>query len=146
MKFQFPHFFRLNSALLLWPALVALIAVNILSLEISRPAYWDKLVMLLWNRGYKQEARNVLGATTDLVDSLARREEVAAELQKKYAFWQTVANSYPDYRDAFIQLATLAYQLGKFYEARSWLARATFLDPNNQTIRGLTRIIPSSLP
>lgn len=154
MTFQFPHFshrirarviFSLEMAIL-WSSLAALIAVNVLALQKSRPAHWDKLVMILWNQGYKQEARNVLGATTDLVESLTRQEEEAAELQKKYAFWQIVASARPDYRDAFVQLTTLAYQLGKPDEARSWLARASSLDPNNQTIRDLTHIIPSSLP
>lgn len=144
MKLQFPHFFRLNPALLLWPALFALIAVNILSLEM-RPGYWDKLVMVLWNSGYKQEARNVLGATTDFVESLARREEETAEFQKKYAFWQTVAAARPDYGGAFIQLAALAYQLGKFDEAHSWISRAAALDPSDEVIQKLQGVVLSSL-
>lgn len=131
---------------ILWSSLAALIAVNVLALQKSRPAHWDKLVMILWNQGYKQEARNVLGATTDLVESLTRQEEEAAELQKKYAFWQAVAIARPDYRDALITLAATTYQLGNKDDARSWLARARTLDPNNQTIQTLERIIPSSLP
>lgn len=141
MKFQFPHFFRLNPALFLWPALIALIAINILSLQKSRPAYWDKFVILLWNRGYKQEARSVLGATTDLVQTLERREVEAADFEKQYAFWQSVASAHPDYRDAFISLASLAYQLGNRDEARAWLSRAQALDPTFPIIEKLGRLL-----
>ncbi len=146
MRFQFPQFFRGKPARLffsleigiLWLALGALIAINVWSIQKSRPAYWDKLVMVLWKQGHRQEARNVLGAMTDLVESLARREEEAAELQKKYAFWQSVAASRPDYRDAFISLAKLAYQLGKPDDARTWLARAQTLDPTSPIVQQLS--------
>lgn len=154
MKFQFPHFSHRISArvvfglemALLWLSLAALVGINILSLQKARPAHWDKFVILLWSRGYKQEARSVLGATTDQLQTLARRDEETANLEKKYAFWQTVAAARPDYRDAFITLTTLAYRLGKPEEARSWLSRASTLDPNNQTIQALERIILSFLP
>lgn len=146
---QFPHFsHRIHARLLfglemtlLWGGFAALIAVNVFFIQKSRPAHWDKLVMLLWNRGYKQEARSVLGATTDLLQTLARQEDEAAGLEKKYAFWQTVASSRPDYRDAFITLAALAYQLGKTEEARSWLTRAFTLDPNSPVIQKFSTLI-----
>lgn len=143
MKFQFPHFPQLKNARLffglemaiLWSSLAALIAINILSLQKSRPAHWDKFVILLWSRGYKQEARSVLGATTDQLQTLERQEEEAASLEKKYAFWQTVVAARPDYRDAYITLATVAYQLGNLDKARAWLTRAQALDPTSPTIQ-----------
>lgn len=149
MRFQFPHFHRGKPAwifssleiTLLWTSLAALIAINIFSLQKGRPAYWDKFVILLWSRGYKQEARNVLGATTDLLQTLTRWEEEAATFEKKYAFWQTVAGARPDYRDAFVILAALAYQLGKLDEARSWLERAFTLDPNSSTVEAFVQFI-----
>lgn len=149
MKLQFPHFSQLKNArlffgleiMLLWGGLAALIAVNILMLQKARPAHWDKFVILLWSRGYKQEAHSVLGATTDLLQTLARQEEEAASLEKKYAFWQTVASARPDYRDAFISLASLAYQLGNLEEARAWLSRAAALDPTSPTIEKLSAFL-----
>lgn len=149
MNIQFPHFLRGKPArlffgleiMLLWGGLAALIAVNILMLQKASPTHWDRLVMFLWNRGYKQEARNVLGATTDLLQTLAEQEEEAAGLEKKYAFWQSVASARPDYRDAFITLASLAYQLAKPDEARAWLARARALDPNSPIIQELSQLL-----
>lgn len=149
MKLQFPHFSHQISArllfslemFLLWAALAALIAVNVITLQKNQPAYWDKLVMVLWNSGYKQEVRNVLGATTDFVESLTRREEEKVELQKQYAFWKSVANAHPDYRDAFITLTSLSYKLGKLEEARTFLDRAAALDPNSPVIQKFSTIL-----
>lgn len=166
VTFQFPHFShrifaRLVFSLeitLLWAGLAALIAVNIHALQKSRPAHWDRLMMLfesplsvprsidlaslLWNQGHKEEARNVLGASTDPLQTLARWEEEAAALEKKYAFWQSVASTHPDYRDAFITLASLAYQLGSQDDARGWLAKAQALDPNSLLIQELATFFP----
>lgn len=159
MKFQFPHFSQLKNARLffsfeiglLWASLAALIAVNILSIQKGRPAYWNKLMMLfesprsvprsvdlaslLWKQGHKKEARNVLGVSTDSLQTLAQWEGEAANLEKKYLLWQSIAAAKPDYRDAFVSLSALAYRLGKLDEARSWLTRAQTLDPNSPTIQ-----------
>lgn len=140
-RIQFPHFSRLNPAPLLWCLLLVGIAVNVTLSPKPSASYWDKLTTTLWSRGYRQEARNVLGATTDVVETLARREQEAEALQKRYAFWQTVAASHPDYRDAFVQLTAISYQLGKLDEARSWLARAATLDPTFAAIRSFRALL-----
>lgn len=173
MKFQFPHFHRINSAQLvfslemavLWFGLAAFITINILTVQKGRPAHWNKLMMLfeaplsiprhielaslLWKQGLKEEARqlmtaaqpNVLGATTDPLKTLAQWEGEVATLNNKYVFWQSVATAKPDYRDAYIMLSALAYQLGKLDEARVWLARGFSLDPNSPTIQELSLLL-----
>jgi len=159
MKFQFPHFSHRIPArlvfslelILLWSGLTALIVINILSLQKGRPAYWNKLMMLfdsplsvprhvdlaslLWQLGNKQEARDVLGATTTSLATLAKWEQEEKKIEEQYTFWQSVASARPDYRDAFITLTSLAYQLGNLEEARSWLSRAQVLDPNSPVIQ-----------
>ncbi len=174
MKFQFPHFsHRIPSRLLfslemllLWLGLVALFVINVFSLQRSRPAYWNKLMMLfeapfsvprhidlaslLWQQGNKEEARrlmaaapsgNVLGATTDTRAILSEWENEQRRLNEQYAFWQSVASARPDYRDAYIQLVSLAYQLGNLTDARAWLTKAQSLDPNSPTVQSLTKFL-----
>lgn len=137
----------------LWTGLAALITLNILSVQKGHPAYWDKLMMLfeaplsvprhvdlaslLWQRGDKQEARDVLGVSTTSLKTLAKWEQEEKKIEEQYIFWQSVAASKPDYRDAYIQLAYLAYQLEKFDEARAWIAKAVTLDPNSLPVQKL---------
>ena len=165
MKFQFPHFShripsRVISSLemtLLWGGLAALIAVNVFFIQKGRPAYWNKLMMLfetplspprridlaslLWQLGNKQEARNVLGATTTSAGILAQWEKEEKKIEEQYAFWKSVAVKHPDYRDAFVTLTSLSYQLGKLEEAHSWLSRAQALDPNSPVIQKFSTIL-----
>ena len=165
MKLQFPHFSQLKTArfffglelILLWFSLTALIVINILSLQKGRPAYWNKLMMLfdsplsaprrvdlaslLWQLGNKQEARDVLGATTTSLATLAKWEQEEKKIEEQYTFWQSVTSARPDYRDAFITLTSLAYQLGKLEEANSWLSRAQALDPNSPVVLKLLTLL-----
>lgn len=121
------------------------------------------LASLLWKQGQKEDARrlmtsaqtlahlsqpdqsdqssNILGATTNPQAILAQWEYEAEQLKEKYAFWQTVASARPDYRDAFVTLSSLAYQLGRLNEARAWLSRAFTLDPNSPTIQNLSHLL-----
>ncbi len=151
----------------LWIGLAALIMLNILSVQKGHPAYWNKLMMLfespfsvprhvdlasfLWKQGQTQEARrlmasvqptNVLGATSNPMTILNQWENEALKLQENYAFWQSVATAKPDYRDAYITLATLAYQMGKSEESRAWLTKAQSLDPNSPTVQEFLNYLP----
>ena len=165
MKFQFPHFSQLKNArllfglelTLLWGGLAALIAVNIFFTQKGRPAYWNKLMMLfeaplsmprhidlaslLWQLGNKQEARNVLGATTTSAGILAQWEKEEKKIEEQYAFWKSVAVKHPDYRDAFVTLTSLSYQLGNLVEARSWLDRVQAINPNSPVIQKFSTIL-----
>lgn len=123
------------------------------------------LASLLWQQGQKDQARalmmtaqslsspgqtpvtggggtvNVLGLTTSPVDTLAQWEHERDQWDKQYAFWQSVAIAKPDYRDAYITLASLAYQLGKLDESKRWLSQAQTLDPNHPTAQKLSDLL-----
>lgn len=165
MKLQFPHFsHRIHARIvfslemtLLWGGLAALIAVNVFFVQKGRPAYWNKIMMLfdsplsaprrvdlaslLWQLGNKQEARDVLGITTTSAGTLAQWEQEEKKIEEQYVFWQSVASTRPDYRDAFITLASLSYKMGKLEEARSWLDRAGAIDPNSPVIQKFSTIL-----
>lgn len=99
------------------------------------------LATLLWKQGSKQEARDVLGATTTSAGTLAKWEQEEKKIEEQYTFWQSVAASKPDYRDAYIQLAYLAYQREKFGEAHAWLAKAVTQDPNSFSVQKLRELL-----
>ncbi len=139
--------------LFLWAFLIGLVTVNLISVQKGRPSYWNKLMMLfeaplsvprhvdlaslLWQRGDKQEARDVLGVSTTSLETLAKWEQEEKKIEEQYTFWQSVASTRPDYRDAFITLTSLAYQLGNIDEAHTWLAKAVTLDPNSLPVQKL---------
>lgn len=165
MKLQFPHFshqiharivFSLEMTLL-WGGLAALIAVNVFFIQKGRPVYWNKIMMLfdsplsaprrvdlaslLFQLGNKQEARDVLGITTTSAGTLAQWEKEEKKIEEQYTFWKSVASTRPDYRDAFIALTSLSYQLGKLEEAHSWLDRVRAIDPNSPVIQKFSTIL-----
>lgn len=121
------------------------------------------LASTLWNQGRKPEARelifsaqsfsansqagargntaNVLGSNTRPMDTLLQWEQEAEESERQYTFWQTVALAKPDYRDAFVTLAVLAFQLGKLDESDRWITKALVLDPNNDPAQTFRRFL-----
>lgn len=158
LKLQLPHFTRGKNAGLisasissvLWAGLTALFSVNIFARINLTPNYWSKLEAALlqpfsttshrllaeefWQEGLQGTAKKeaVLGASTE--DLLAQWEGASERLEQAYQFWQSVALTHPDYRDAYITLASLAYQLGKIEEAKKYLNQAITLDPNNKVL------------
>lgn len=51
-------------------------------------------------------------------------------LQEKINFWQSIANKYEGYKDAYFQTAFLEYKLGNFKKALEYNKKALLLDPN----------------
>lgn len=51
-------------------------------------------------------------------------------LQGKINFWQSIADKYEGYKDAYFQIALLEYKLGNFKKAREYNKKALLLDPN----------------
>lgn len=128
----FPHYTRLFSAsrfspvlrfggrLLLWVALVAGISINIAALHRTPKGAgaWTTIV---------SRAANVLGTSdTTNTDIRPNNKDDKAE----YSFWIEIINTHPDYRDAHVNAAILAYKLGLTDEARSHANKVKELDPN----------------
>ena len=51
-------------------------------------------------------------------------------LQEKINFWQSIANKYEGYKDAYFQIAFLEFRLGNFKKAIEYNKKALLLDPN----------------
>jgi len=63
------------------------------------------------------------------------------KIQEKINFWQSIANKYEGYKDAYFQMAVLDYQLGNFQKAKQENLRALILDPNFEDAKKLDLIL-----
>ena len=82
----------------------------------------------------------VLGASTN-TDQITQWESERAQKEAALAYWQTVAERHPDYRDAFIMLVSLSYELGQFDQAKAYLSRAEVLDPYAPSLINLSQLL-----
>ena len=61
-------------------------------------------------------------------------------IEKEIYQWEIVLEKYPGYRDLYLRLALLYWQIGNQEKGREYFQKAEFLDPNfsfNQELRSL---------
>ena len=88
----------------------------------------------------KLNTNKVLGETLSPLKIL---EEIKAEPQKiknEISFWEKVVASKPDYRDAYLQLSILHYQIYETQKAKAYLEKAREIDPNFESTKNLEEI------
>lgn len=59
------------------------------------------------------------------------------QIQGKINFWQSIADKYDGYKDAYFQMAILDYSLGNFKKAKIENQKALTLDPNFDDAKNL---------
>ncbi len=69
---------------------------------------------------------------------------VSIRQEENQRYWKEIVKDYPDYRDAYIQLASIAYEKGNKDEAREYIKSAVALDPNNPIVKKLEDFISPS--
>lgn len=145
---------RINLTPSYWAALL-----TSLRFPVSPKAH-QALAEAYWQQGYVTQAKQellyaqdvinstrgttdqtVLGVSTAPSDLLTQWEQEPERLRRQYQFWQNVVKEKPDYRDAYIMLASIAYQVGTLNDAQASLARAQALDPNSPSIQALTTLL-----
>jgi hypothetical protein len=84
---------------------------------------------------------NILGLTTDEPDLLTEWNQIPATIEEKLVYWKGIISAKPDYRDAYIIMGGLSYQLGNKDEATNFLSQALALDPNDADATRLLTII-----
>ena len=62
-------------------------------------------------------------------------------LQSQINFWQSIADKYPGYKDAYFRIAILQYQLGNFQKSKDANIKALLLDPNFDDAKNLEVIL-----
>ncbi|MFH0750189.1 MAG: hypothetical protein V1917_04755 [Candidatus Gottesmanbacteria bacterium] len=76
----------------------------------------------------------VLGAQSTPIDIQQKWNNELDRLNNLYMFWSRIIKAKPDYRDAYLTLASLAHAINMDKEAREYLQQAYTLDPNNQLV------------
>lgn len=74
---------------------------------------------------------NILGAHQTQQSATSDSPEA---LSAEYSYWQAIVRTRPDYRDGYVRLASLAYQLGKLNDAKTFVSQIRRLDPNYPTL------------
>lgn len=81
---------------------------------------------LLIGLSYTPKSEELKKELSRIEDLLAQPGQVWAEIQK----WERVTQEYPNYRDAYLKLAQLYYQLYENDKTRENLKKALEIDPN----------------
>jgi tetratricopeptide (TPR) repeat protein len=63
-------------------------------------------------------------------------------LRQKISQWESIAQTKPDYRDAWLQLAKLHYELKEINLAKYYVNQALKLDPNYELAQNFIRLLP----
>lgn len=72
---------------------------------------------------------------------LQELEKARLGIQKELVFWEKVVEKHTDYRDAFMKVSLLQYQLGDMDGAKKSLEKALELDPNFAKARELQKVL-----
>lgn len=79
----------------------------------------------------------VLGTSVDMISEVqSSKRKIEAEVD----YWQKVVDKLTDYRDAYIHLSALFYQLNRLDEAKANLQKAIELDPNHPIVQKLREL------
>lgn len=60
---------------------------------------------------------------------------------KEIEYWTTFLESYPTYKDGWLELAKLEYQRGNLEKARLSLQKAENVDPNSEEVKRLKGVL-----
>jgi len=63
------------------------------------------------------------------------------QIQSKINFWQSIADKYDGFKDAYFQMAILDYNLGNFKKAKLENVKALTLDPNFNDAKNLEEVL-----
>ena len=90
----------------------------------------------------------VLWETEGVRESLKKAEDRVREperIRKEIESWEKMLEEKPYYRDVLLRLTLLSYQIYEDEKAQEYFERAEYLDPNNEEVEKIGKIIFSSL-
>lgn len=93
--------------------------------------------------GRNKEATNysVLGTSLSPLEILAKLRSEPQGIRDEIAFWEKIIAEKPDYRDAYLQLSILNYQIYENEKAKIYLKKVLDLDPNFESARKLEEVL-----
>ena len=74
---------------------------------------------------------SVLGTSVSQDKQTAQKEKIYQEIQ----FWQAIVAQFPNYRDAYLKLAILSWEVHLDGQAIQYLDHAREIDPNNENLK-----------
>lgn len=80
----------------------------------------------------------------DLYGNIKDREKIdleRANIAKEISFWQSFLEKNRDYRDGYLRLAILEYQLRNVNNAKIYLNKALEIDPNFEKTKELEKVL-----
>ena len=89
----------------------------------------------------------ILVISLDLYSNFRQQEDLTQKrmlVLNQIAFWQSEIKIHPNYRDAYMSLALLNFQLRDLDETRKNLDKALNLDPNLEKGRELEKLLESN--
>ncbi|OGV89007.1 hypothetical protein A2Z41_02560 [Microgenomates group bacterium RBG_19FT_COMBO_39_10] len=101
-------------------------------------------VLLLAESQVKQTNGQILGKQTNLkLEELWQKKFYSDpnDIEKLIMAWEKIIEEKPGYRDGYLQLAYLYYQLYENEKTEEYLKKAIELDPNYQPARALKQLI-----
>lgn len=84
---------------------------------------------------------SVLGVTLSPLKILEKIKNEPQKIKDEIVFWEKIVADKPNYRDGYLRLALLNYQIYENQKARVYLERAKTLDPNFETTKELEKIL-----
>lgn len=162
MRLISPHISRIFTAVAVWSLLIVLVLFNIALTKTNPLAYSSKLydvlthpfsaaaherlAQALWGSGARAFAKQELAITSELSPVLGTDTTTREEREKnEMRFWENTIVTHPDYRDAYIQLASLSYAQGNLTKTKEYLTRAAALDPNGKSVGNLLGFVSTLL-
>ncbi len=70
--------------------------------------------------------------TLDIRQNMAKKQQLQAQrvkLQSQILKWEKINTQYPGYRDGYLRVAVLAYQVGDIAKARTYVQKTLDVDP-----------------
>ncbi len=64
-----------------------------------------------------------------------------AAIQGEIITWQKIVDQLPNYRDGYLKIALLNYQLNRLFDAKKILTKSLEIDPNNETAMKLLDVL-----
>lgn len=72
---------------------------------------------------------------------LKNQQAQKTSLINKVHYWQGILQKHPDYRDGYLELSILEYQLKNYKAAREYVKKSLELDPNYERGKEMEKIL-----
>lgn len=74
-------------------------------------------------------------------ETLESTKEKPKKIREEIDFWEKITEEKPDYRDAYLKLAVLNYQIGQNDETKKYLQKIFALDPHFEPAERLKKLL-----